>query len=286
MAKLITRQISTISLLLGLALAISATGNAATISVDLVVAEPGTAVIVPVRLANNTDLISSLIVPLQFDNLMLTADSVSFEGSIKPDTLDGLSTIDNAGGILIISYFPPWVDPIPEFAIPEGIIATIWFTLNQGQNGDTAAVDSVYEESYTIVSGDTIYHYTRVEIADNSNYFTPDFESGGVLVDDPTGILDDGGDGSLLPEAFELAQNYPNPFNPTTSIEFALPHNARVDLVVFNVLGQEVATIASGLMEAGIHTLEFDASGQPSGVYFYRLTYPSGTETRKMILLK
>jgi len=96
-----------------------------------------------------------------------------------------------------------------------------------------------------------------------------------------------------LPERFALLQNYPNPFNPTTSITFSLAKLSDVRLIVYNMLGQEVASLIDGRMTAGSHSVRFDASRLPSGVYFYRLSAsdPSGrggalTETRKMILLK
>ncbi|HEX5131233.1 MAG TPA: multicopper oxidase domain-containing protein, partial [Candidatus Krumholzibacteria bacterium] len=74
-----------------------------------------------------------------------------------------------------------------------------------------------------------------------------------------------------LPTAFALGQNAPNPFNPTTRIRFALPAQSRVLLVVYNVAGQKVATLIDDTAPAGYHTVELDATGLASGVYFYRL---------------
>jgi len=96
-----------------------------------------------------------------------------------------------------------------------------------------------------------------------------------------------------IPRAFALHQNYPNPFNPETNISFDLPVNAFVTLKVFNLIGQEVATIVSGELEAGKHsyTIGKEKLGMSSGVYFYRLQ-ARGSEaqsfvaTRKLILLK
>jgi hypothetical protein len=89
-----------------------------------------------------------------------------------------------------------------------------------------------------------------------------------------------------LPRVFELRQNYPNPFNPATSISFALPEASTVSLRVYNVLGQEVRTLIDGRMEAGLHTVNFDARGMASGMYFYRLDTGANVETRKMTLLR
>jgi hypothetical protein len=75
-----------------------------------------------------------------------------------------------------------------------------------------------------------------------------------------------------LPERFSLAQNYPNPFNPTTTIEFTLPVTSTVTLTVYDILGQEVATLVNHeVMEDGPQEIFFDASRCASGVYFYRI---------------
>ena len=88
------------------------------------------------------------------------------------------------------------------------------------------------------------------------------------------------------PSMFQLHQNYPNPFNPSTMISFSLPRSGDVSLKIFNLLGEEVATLVSGQMDAGIHTVQWDATGQPSGVYFYRLHSGDYEETRKLVLLR
>ena len=89
-----------------------------------------------------------------------------------------------------------------------------------------------------------------------------------------------------LPSGFALDQNYPNPFNPTTSIAFSLPQSAAVNLTVYDVLGRRVATLVNGNLAAGQHTVQFEASSLPSGMYLYRLSTPNGSITQKMMLLK
>jgi hypothetical protein len=91
---------------------------------------------------------------------------------------------------------------------------------------------------------------------------------------------------SAIPEAFSLEQNYPNPFNPTTNIRFELPQSGNVVLKVFNLLGQEVATLINARINAGNHVVPFDASHLTSGVYFYTLTSGNFNSTKKMILMK
>ncbi|MCX6136804.1 MAG: T9SS type A sorting domain-containing protein [Ignavibacteriales bacterium] len=89
-----------------------------------------------------------------------------------------------------------------------------------------------------------------------------------------------------MPGVFALDQNYPNPFNPATTIGFAIPKSGMVTLTVFNMLGQEVATILRGEMNAGRHDVSFDASALSSGMYMYRLNAGGSTAVQKMMLLK
>ncbi|MHB9011475.1 MAG: choice-of-anchor Q domain-containing protein [Ignavibacteriaceae bacterium] len=91
---------------------------------------------------------------------------------------------------------------------------------------------------------------------------------------------------TTLPKQFSLGQNYPNPFNPTTTISFSLPVDSKVELDVYNTIGQRVANLANGEMQAGYHNVEFNASRLASGIYFYRITAGSFNEVKKLILLK
>ncbi len=92
---------------------------------------------------------------------------------------------------------------------------------------------------------------------------------------------------SQAPRTFSLSQNYPNPFNPSTMIRFTVPSNGRAVLKVFNVLGQEVATLFNGEAAAGVNQqVEFNASNLASGVYFSRLEFGGKTQMNKMLLLK
>ena len=88
------------------------------------------------------------------------------------------------------------------------------------------------------------------------------------------------------PAVFSLEQNYPNPFNPSTTIRYAIPQRSHVTLTIFNILGQQVATLVQGQQEAGYHDVRFDASGLASGVYFYRLHAGEYIVTKRALLLK
>mgnify|MGYP005831034697 CR=1 FL=1 len=88
------------------------------------------------------------------------------------------------------------------------------------------------------------------------------------------------------PRAYALRQNYPNPFNPTTEIIYQLKERGRVSLVVYNILGEVVGTLVDQVQEAGVHRVTFDASGLPTGVFFYRLRVNGFDQVRKMAVLK
>jgi len=103
------------------------------------------------------------------------------------------------------------------------------------------------------------------------------------FVDWVTDVEDD----YVVPSEFTLLQNYPNPFNPSTKIEYYLPVEGNVTLKIFDILGQEVRTLINNeLISAGRHTVTFEASSLPSGIYIYKLQAGNFSSNKKMILLK
>lgn len=106
-------------------------------------------------------------------------------------------------------------------------------------------------------------------------------------LDELTEVKDGPENETAVPSEFSLSQNYPNPFNPVTTIEYSLPEESNVSLVVYDVLGREVKAIARGVESAGSHSISFDASGISSGVYIYTLQAGGGRMmSRKMVVMK
>ena len=81
-------------------------------------------------------------------------------------------------------------------------------------------------------------------------------------------------------------QNYPNPFNPSTTIRFSLPQAGNVKLTVYNLLGEQVIQLVNDFREAGMHTINFNASELNSGIYIYKIEAAGLVQTKKMTLLK
>ncbi|NOX65036.1 MAG: T9SS type A sorting domain-containing protein [Chlorobi bacterium] len=91
--------------------------------------------------------------------------------------------------------------------------------------------------------------------------------------------------------SFNLEQNYPNPFNPSTTINYSIPNvgsrqASKVQLKIYNILGQEIATLVNQVQNSGSYQIQFDAASLPNGVYFYKLQYGAFAQSRKMIILK
>jgi hypothetical protein len=116
---------------------------------------------------------------------------------------------------------------------------------------------------------------------------TPKFIHGSITILHVVGI----GQEQPIPFEYALKQNYPNPFNPETNIEFSLAKEQNVSLVVFNLLGQQVRTLANSSLGAGDHVAHWDGRNDnganvPSGIYFYRISTPEFSQTNKMVLVR
>jgi len=89
-----------------------------------------------------------------------------------------------------------------------------------------------------------------------------------------------------VPDSYILTQNYPNPFNPTTQIKFSIPEETSVKLLIYDVLGREVSQLVNQVMQAGTYSYSWDATGNSSGIYFYKLQTDKFVKVKKMMLLK
>ncbi len=116
-----------------------------------------------------------------------------------------------------------------------------------------------------------LYLYHLIQSANSGNELT-------------TATVSKNGSGAV--SSFKLFQNYPNPFNPTTNIQYSIPTSGNVSIKVYNIFGQEVATVFQGFQKSGSYIANFDASRLASGVYFYRLQAGQFSQTKKMMYLK
>jgi hypothetical protein len=149
-----------------------------------------------------------------------------------------------------------------------------WNGLNTWTGTDSTSVKP--RGIATTITGDTLY--MCMFTAKAGMYSVQRFKKGANSVRQ---------EGNVIPDNYSLSQNYPNPFNPTTKINFSLKTAGDISLKVFDVLGKEVATLATGHYAAGSYSVEFTAHNVSSGMYFYTLTAANGFhQTQKMILMK
>jgi len=145
-----------------------------------------------------------------------------------------------------------------------------------------------------IVPTDTIWADPQFADAANGDFTLAGTSPAVGAADDGTAIGDSRWDPTAVsirndvqvPGHFNLAQNYPNPFNPTTSIQFSLMGSGYTVLTVYNMLGQEMATLLNTELRSGTYEVTFDAADLPSGIYIYQIQSGGYTAVKKMLLLK
>jgi hypothetical protein len=190
----------------------------------------------------------------------------------------------------------PYIDPDEDYLIfeshrPGGYGgADLYISFKKADGSWTPAlnmgepVNSSAQENAPFVSPDGLYLFfnsDRHQQGDRNPYWVSS-----KVIEELRAIASVGDSQNEIPEGFALLQNYPNPFNPVTTIEFDLPKSSHVSLKIFNILGEEVATVVSDRLSAGSHSYEWDASNLASGVYLYRLQAGNYVQTRKMILMR
>lgn len=150
---------------------------------------------------------------------------------------------------------------------------TIFFSTNNGLNWKTAS------------SGLTINSTIQIIGLGNSNIYAGTYGDG-IWCCTLSNITSVKEPEQVFPISVQLDQNYPNPFNPVTTISFSIPSRSFVTLKVFDLIGREVAIIASEEMPAGSYTKQWNALNMSSGIYFYHLQAGLFTETKKLVLLR
>jgi len=161
-----------------------------------------------------------------------------------------------------------------NYSLQESAPSSVMLTDSIVTIGSTS--DQQYRNHiFTVVASDNLGN------TDTMYYHLIDFSKSAKLL---TSI--ELGDAAGLPDEFLLKQNFPNPFNPSTSIEFSLSNASEVTLLIYNLLGEEVAHLIEGKMPGGYNRVTWDASSFPSGIYFYRLRAGEFVQTKKMVLLK
>ena len=236
--------------------------------------------------------------------ILFTVDTEGAISSINNTAFTTVNTVHITGAVTPLKW--------PDGGWPDDQLDRMIPLYDDGTNGDETAGDGVFSVNVTFPQ----YTAFRVQYKYGINYADADNNQGGndnengVGADhfiDLTADLVSGkvenvfgmmGDHELvdivsdvemleqLPTQYELSQNYPNPFNPTTMIKFQLKNQEDVTLKIYNLLGQEVATLINETMNAGVYEVNFDAAQLSSGIYIYTITAGEFLDSKKMTLLK
>ena len=198
-----------------------------------------------------------------------------------------------------------YVDPVPSDFFSPNVSGS-----QRQPNGNTLICNGTWGRFFEVTNeGELVWLYVNPVIASGPMYYEdpipgtqnwafrvyryaadyPGLEGRDLTPGDPielypTSIEEINSD--FIPVQFELFQNYPNPFNPSTNIEFRISDFGFVILKVYDILGNEIATLIDKEMQTGVYEVGFDAANLPSGIYFYTLRAGIFTDTKKMILIK
>jgi hypothetical protein len=232
-------------------------------------------VTIPLKVTNKDGLMA-MDIPLKFSE-GVTLREVTFENTRVSYFDLKIADIDNDQNTVAIGLISQiGATRQPDLAAGDGAVANLVFEVTDPDITEISleGVRTRRPDHYLMY----IYHDYDGDAVVGQHVEEPPFEP--VVVAFANGV-----DGDGLPDSYDLNQNYPNPFNPTTIIGFALPVAGEYRLAIYNVLGQVVSEF-EGYQEAGVHSIEWDASAFSSGVYFYKLSAGDFTETKKMMLLK
>jgi len=246
-----------------------------------------------ILLFGSSIVFASNVIRIQTTSTM-SGDTGTFTIIMKNDvTVNGLH--------FILQYEPNLITPIKIISVDRagsltGSIASLFdedkinfLVYDQGYNFIASDSGIIFEVEYIVkdsLSDSTKAHlvFTEAMAADSSIMMLPfEFINGEISISPSVGVKETP---NISPIKFELYQNYPNPFNPSTTIQFDIPKASFLTLKVYNVLGQEVATLVNEKREAGRYEVGFNASTLSSSVYFYRLVAGDFIAVKKFMLLK
>jgi hypothetical protein len=225
----------------------------------------------------------------------LSVDSGNF------NILRNAAYFTTSGPLKVDHYNVPWLSgnvvPVELFARNDGLVMDAADVYLELSSSDSTVVNIAPSNRNTIdiSAGDTVktpptYFIYTVDSPEKINLDVLIYSAGNPYWSDQIVVdvlaLDIGEQEKTVPIQFSLSQNYPNPFNPSTKINYELPITNDVNLSIYNLLGQKVATLVNEQKQAGSHQVAWDASGFPSGVYYYRIEAGEFQDVKKMILLK
>jgi hypothetical protein len=245
------------------------------------------------------------------NNIVTIKFVVNVNGAVSSVTGQPFESIDN---VVLCGANPPLQWPGGGWPDSDSLAVKDKFLFNDGTHGDEVADDSLWSLDLDFPQYSPLriqYKYGANWALDSLNTGSNDNESSvgtdhflnltsdllSATVRNQWSVMGDhelvdvvvtGVDeiSSSVPSVYSLSQNYPNPFNPTTNIRFAVPEAGLVTMKVYNLLGQEVATLLNEYKNAGTYNVDFNAVNLSSGVYFYQINAGNYSDTKKMILMK
>lgn len=229
-------------------------------------------------IVGNIDGLMAMDIPLKYSE-GVTLKEVTFTNT-RVEYFDlKLFNINNEKSTVVIGLInQASANTKPLLSRGEGIVANLIFTI------DDPSVSSITIEATELTNPNHSLLYIYSDGEGGHSRAVPEFQ--GITV-----ALGGVGASGTLPTEFAVNQNYPNPFNPSTEIAFSLPASSKVQISIYNLLGQSVRTLVDEQMPAGNHTVTWDGRNSSggtvaSGVYFYRVATQFGAETKKMLMLK
>ncbi len=198
-------------------------------------------------------------------------------GNLAAEPYEGM--LVSFDSVTITSIDPVFSEPT-EFWISNSSQAVL--VRRDGRNKYSNALADTIIGSTIVKVGNKFSNVTGILYYSNGRYKVTPRTNADFSGFNPTTIRRD----NVVAKEFALEQNFPNPFNPSTTLRYSLPSEGMVSLKIYNILGQEVATLVNEYQTNGVYSVKFDASKLSSGMYLYRITSGDFSQVKKMLLLK